>query len=129
MQPEEFKKNCQRTKSEEFFYNSVHPDLLHAAIGITTEAGELMDTVKKPFFYGAEFDQVNFEEELGDLLWYIAIACDRLDITFEEIMEKNIQKLKTRFPMKFSKYDALHRDVSSERKVLEKNADELFRTA
>lgn len=50
--------------------------LLHAAIGLCTESGELLDAYKKHIFYGKPLDHVNIKEELGDICWYMAIVCD-----------------------------------------------------
>lgn len=96
--------------------------LMHALIGINTENGELQDQFKKHIFYGKELDVVNLKEELGDLFWYLALACDELNLSFEEIWEKNIAKLKLRYSKagKFNETQALGRDLEAERKELEK---------
>jgi len=88
--------------------------LLHAGIGLATEAGETLDALKKHVFYGQELDKGNLAEEIGDTTWYLAIVLDVLGMTFEEIMEANIKKLKTRYPEGFTKYDALNRDTEKE---------------
>jgi NTP pyrophosphatase (non-canonical NTP hydrolase) len=93
--------------------------LLHGSIGLATEAGEMLDAVKKHVFYGAPLDKVNMAEEVGDLFWYCAVICDALNVSFEEVQEKNIAKLKARYGAMFSKDRALHRDLEKERKVLE----------
>jgi len=93
---------------------------LHGVVGIQTEAGELMDAIKKFIFYGKDLDLVNMKEELGDLFWYIALLCDNLNLTFEEIWETNIEKLKARYGDKFNEEDALNRNLGKERKILEK---------
>lgn len=84
-------------------------DLLHAVLGISGEAGELLDAVKKTFIYNKPLDVVNAKEELGDLLWYIALACRTLDVSFEEIMQMNIDKLSKRYPEKYTDADAIAR--------------------
>lgn len=89
--------------------SSAAVDLLHASIGITTEAGELMDCIKKFAIYGKEFNYENFREELGDLLSYIALACNSCGFKMEDICEENIAKLKIRYPEKFSEADATER--------------------
>ncbi len=94
--------------------------LLHSAIGISTEAGELLDSLKKHIYYGKEFDKTNFKEEIGDIFWYIAIACDELGVTIESLMERNIEKLQARYPNKFTSEDAINRNLETERKILEK---------
>ena len=93
--------------------------LLHAAMGIATESGELLDMLKKRFFYGKPVDRVNAIEEMGDLCWYMAIACDVLGVSFEEIMAINIAKLKKRYPERFEEEQAVTRDLGEERQVLE----------
>ena len=95
--------------------------LLHTGIGLSTEAGEFLDALKKHIFYGKELDRVNLREELGDLFWYMAIACDELDIPFESLMERNIEKLKARYGEKFSEKKAENRDLNTEREILEKS--------
>lgn len=94
--------------------------LMHAAFGLSTEAGEFLDAMKKHIFYGKELDRINLREELGDLFWYIAIACDELDVEFEPIMQRNIEKLKARYGEKFSEKNAEHRNLDKEREILEK---------
>ena len=93
--------------------------LLHAAMGIATESGELLDMLKKRFFYGKPVDRVNAIEEMGDLCWYMAIACDVLGVSFEEVMAINIAKLKQRYPERFDEGQAVERDLAAERQVLE----------
>jgi len=88
--------------------------LLHASMGIVTEAGELVDALKKHIFYGKPLDTVNLIEELGDLLWYIEIAMDELDTDIHEVRRINIDKLKTRYGESFSSKRALNRDLNKE---------------
>lgn len=97
--------------------------LLHTAMGLQTEAGEFTDALKKTFFYGKKLDTVNLEEELGDLFWYIAIACDELNIKPVELMTRNIKKLQARFPEKFTEEKAENRDLEKERSILEGEHD------
>lgn len=94
--------------------------LMHATNGLTTEAGELLDMFKKHINYGKDFDKVNAIEELGDIFWYLAIACDCLGVSFDEVMQKNIDKLKARYGDKYSDQKAIERDLEAERTVLEK---------
>ncbi len=104
----------------EHLYMKGKERLLHAGIGIATESGEFLDALKKSIFYGKELDKVNLKEELGDLLWYIAIAMDELGTDFETEMRRNIEKLKTRYPKKFEQKRALERNLEKEREILEK---------
>lgn len=93
--------------------------LTHAGLGLSTEANEFCDQLKKHIVYGKELDKVNLIEELGDLCWFIAMACDELGTSFEEIQEININKLKARFGEKYTDDKALNRDLENERQILE----------
>ncbi len=93
--------------------------LLHAGIGLSTESGEFLDALKKHIFYGKELDRVNLAEELGDLFWYMAIVGDELGIEFEDVMARNITKLKARYGEKFTEQKADKRDLDAERQILE----------
>ena len=93
--------------------------LLHAAIGMCTEAGEFIDQLKKHIFYGKPLDKVNLKEELGDLMFYIGVAMDVLETDFDTEQRKNIAKLKARYGEKFSAKAAIERNLDSERQILE----------
>ena len=92
--------------------------LLHAGMGLTTESAEFLDALKKEIYYGKELDKVNLAEEIGDILWYCAIALSELGVS-EEVMKKNIAKLEARYPEKFTEEKAENRDLEAERKILE----------
>lgn len=94
-------------------------DIIHAAFGVATEGGEILDAIKKYIFYGKNLDVTNLDEEMGDVLWYIAIYCNARQITIEHLMKQNIDKLSTRYPERFTEYHALHRDLVAEREALE----------
>ena len=98
---------------------SVDVDTEHGILGIATEAGELLDALKKGIYYGKPLDPVNIKEECGDLFWYLALICKANGWTFDEIQQQNIAKLKARYPDKFTKDKALTRDLPKERKILE----------
>ena len=77
------------------------PRLLTAAFGMSAEAGEFTEIVKKVFLQGKPYNAGNVEHlkiELGDILWYAAQACMALDVSFEEVMERNYLKLSSRYP-------------------------------
>lgn len=88
--------------------------LIHAGMGMATESGEFLDTIKKTKFYGKKLDHDNLVEEAGDLLWYIAAAAQALGVSLEEIAERNISKLRARYPAGFTEYDATNRDLDAE---------------
>ena len=121
MTPTEHIAASQRTKTGlRVNINEGNEDLLHAIIGISTEAGELTDALKKHLFYNAPLDMSNIKEELGDLFWYQSILLEWCGFTYEEVMEVNVDKLKVRYPEKFTTHHALKRDLKKERKCLEK---------
>jgi hypothetical protein len=93
--------------------------LLHAAIGLATESGELLDMLKKHIFYGRPLDRVNAREEVGDSQWYAGLAIDVLSSTMDEILTMNIDKLRLRYPEKFCESRAVDRDTVAERRLLE----------
>ena len=75
--------------------------LMTAATGLSAEAGEFTEIVKKIVFQGKPYSVDNIDHmktELGDCLWYIAQACMALDTSFDELMEMNFQKLSKRYP-------------------------------
>jgi len=77
------------------------PRLLTAALGMTAEAGEFTEVVKKIIMQGKPYNEENvfhMKRELGDICWYIAQACMALDTTFEEILQMNYEKLSARYP-------------------------------
>ena len=77
------------------------PRLLTAALGMTAEAGEFTEVVKKIILQGKTYNEENvfhMKRELGDICWYIAQACMALDTNFREIMEMNFEKLSARYP-------------------------------
>jgi len=97
----------------------INSRILHAIIGIATESGELMEAVRAHLGVHDDLDNVNLQEEIGDLNWYEAILIDALGADWDDIREKNIAKLKARYPNKFSSEDAVNRDLKAERKILE----------
>jgi NTP pyrophosphatase (non-canonical NTP hydrolase) len=111
--------NADLTSIRERLRNREIMRLLHAAMGLCSEAGEMIDGVKAHIIYGKELDRTNVIEELGDLLWYISLACSAIDVSLETVMEVNIAKLKRRYPNKYSDKDAVMRDLKAEREVLE----------
>ena len=77
------------------------PRLMTAAFGISAEAGEFTEVVKKIFLQGKPYNEesvFHMKRELGDILWYIAQSCMALDTNFREIMEMNYEKLSARYP-------------------------------
>jgi NTP pyrophosphatase (non-canonical NTP hydrolase) len=72
-------------------------DLIHAIMGISGEAGELLDAIKKAVIYDKPLLHDNVVEELGDLEFYMEQLRQRLGITREETLDANIAKLSKRY--------------------------------
>lgn len=137
--PEQYIKDCLVTASGlniEAIQNRISDpatlDLLHAVIGMATEAGELLDMLKKHIWYGKPLDLVNVEEEMGDSNWYQSLGIHAMRLkqyytTWEQIQKKNIAKLKVRYGDKFTEKAAQERDLKAERKILESKAKDATR--
>lgn len=88
-------------KPGEAIIESLSPEkahLLHMAIGIAGEAGELLDAVKKHVIYNKPLDRENAIEELGDLEFYMEGFRASAKITREQTLDANITKLSKRYP-------------------------------
>ena len=75
--------------------------LLTAAVGMSAEAGEFTEVVKKIIFQGKPVTEENLfhlKRELGDIMWYVSQACIGLDISIEEVIQMNFEKLSARYP-------------------------------
>jgi NTP pyrophosphatase (non-canonical NTP hydrolase) len=75
--------------------------LLTAGVGINAEGGEFLEIIKKMIFQGKPFNEDNRQHmiiELGDVMWYVAQATLALGISFDEVLERNVQKLEKRYP-------------------------------
>lgn len=70
------------------------------AMGVAGEAGEVIEKWKKIVAYKggiiSDEDKTELAKELGDVVWYIAVLADRLDLSFDEVMQQNIAKLRDR---------------------------------
>ena len=110
---EDFKKHVNKRKKDgSEILNSLTPekcDMLHMAVGTSTEANELLDAFKKHVIYGKELDVVNVREELGDLLFYMQGIANILDIDMLDILKENIDKLEVRYPDGYTDKNAIAR--------------------
>ena len=102
--------------------------MLHMAVGISGEAGELLDAIKKHAIYQKELDFANVKEEAGDILFYLTGLLNDVGITLNECIEANREKLSKRYPNKcYSNADAIKRadklDVIEEPVVLKDDDD------
>ncbi len=75
--------------------------LVNAVMGLCGESGEAVDIVKKHLFHAHELDRDALIKELGDVAWYLAEAATALDVPLDEILSRNIDKLRRRYPEGF----------------------------
>ena len=103
----EYQQKAMRTASEKS-----KMDLLeNGVMGLCGEAGECSDVVKKYLYQGHTLDKLKLKDELGDETWYVAITCQALGITLDDVMEHNVKKLLLRYPDGFEAERSIHREV------------------
>jgi NTP pyrophosphatase (non-canonical NTP hydrolase) len=83
--------------------------LINGVMGLCGEAGEAIDIVKKHLAQGHELDREKLIKELGDVAWYLAETAYALDVPLEEVFQRNIEKLKKRYPEGFSAEKSINR--------------------
>lgn len=83
--------------------------LIEAVMGLTGEAGECIDIVKKHLFQGHDLNENHLIEELGDVLWYLTEASYALGYSLEDVAEINLQKLDRRYPEGFDSERSINR--------------------
>lgn len=79
-------------------------------LGITGEAGEVADLIKKHLYHGHDMDYYELVKELGDVMWYVALGCEVAGVDIDYVMQVNIQKLKERYPEGFSSERSINRE-------------------
>lgn len=106
MDAREYQQQAMRTASTNM---NDYDALTVAALGLCGEAGEFADTIKKWRYHGHELDRQELVKELGDVLWYVARACEALDVDMGVVMQANIAKLWRRYPDGFSAERSINR--------------------
>lgn len=84
-------------------------NITNAAMGLSGEAGEFSEHVKKHVFHDHALNSAALSKELGDVLWYVALACEVLGVTMAEVAQANIAKLRARYPEGFSNERSVNR--------------------
>ena len=102
----DYQRMAMRTAGE---YNSDYEMLRNAVYGLNGESGEVIDILKKHEFQGHELDHDKIIDEAGDVCWYLALLASALNVPFEEIMLRNVQKLMERYPDGFDKNCSIYR--------------------
>lgn len=93
----------------------VNSRLFHAIVGVATESTELIENLSS----GNKLDIINMLEEMTDINWYQAIAVDEVQADWDQMLDTVIAKLKARYPDKFTSEDAINRNLSNERQILD----------
>lgn len=107
---DEYKEQVRRTWTHSTSWDTKEQILL-SAMGMAGESGEVVDLYKKVLFHGHELDYDKLIEETGDVLWYVTAMALALDISLEEIAKRNIEKLKKRYPEKFTSEESINRAI------------------
>ena len=86
-------------------------DILHSAVGMSSETGEVLGHIKKVIWQGHCLDVDYIKKELGDILYYFTFLCDLIGTDIDEVRKLNIEKLTKRYPDGvFDKERGIHRD-------------------
>ena len=83
--------------------------LINGVMGLCGESGECIDIVKRHLAQGHELNREELIKELGDVAWYLAETAMALDVELEEVLMRNIEKLKKRYPEGFSREKSINR--------------------
>ena len=84
--------------------------LINGVMGLCGESGEAIDIVKKHLAQGHPLDREGLIKELGDVAWYLAETAYALDVSLEEVFQRNIDKLKARYPEGFDARRSVERN-------------------
>lgn len=107
-----FEEDVQRT------FNTVgtgYDGITNGVLGLTGEAGEVADILKKFLYQGHNLDTDNIIDELGDVLYYLVIITKFMGSTLDEVMTKNMIKRLKRYPNGFDKKRSVNRDEENDR--------------
>lgn len=104
MTPNEYQKEALRTANPEC------KNLSNVGLGLTGEAGEVADLIKKHLHHGHELNREHLAKELGDVAWYLAVGAHIIGYKLEDILQMNVNKLRARYPEGFDTERSQHRD-------------------
>lgn len=104
---DKYQENAKRTLNTETADQYTFANL---GMGLAGEAGEVCDYLKKVVFHGHSMDKEKLSDELGDVLWYLANLAEMIDVPLSEVANKNIEKLKKRYPNGFEASRSQKRD-------------------
>jgi NTP pyrophosphatase (non-canonical NTP hydrolase) len=105
---QEYQELAMRTKNTELTRDQ---QLIDGVLGLCGESGEVSDMLKKHLFQGHDFKKEDLINELGDVMWYIALICESQHLSLNGVMVRNIDKLEKRYPKGFSEEASINRLV------------------
>ena len=105
MQIDEYQSLAARTINQSLTDEDVERHALHE---ISSECGEIHSVYQKTY-QGHELDENELVLEIGDLLWGIAELCTARGWSMDVVAERNINKLKQRYPDGFDPERSIHR--------------------
>lgn len=103
----EYQELARRTSNREL---DAKGHLFNGVLGLAGEAGECADLLKKHYYQDGRLFVDDLEDELGDVLWYVAETAAALGVTLEKVARRNVDKLRKRYPEGFSADRSLHRE-------------------
>ena len=106
MQVNEYQRLAMTTLNPELDKKDV---LINSVMGLCGEAGEAIDIVKKWMAHGHQLGKEHLANELGDIAWYLAETAHALEIPLEDILRRNLEKLKNRYPDGFVPENSINR--------------------
>lgn len=106
MNMNEYQEKAMRTRPK---YATDNDQIINAVMGLCGEVGEISDMLKKYFFQGHGLDYEEIAHELGDVMWYIALMCDAMQIQMSKVAEMNVDKLQKRYPKGFEAERSINR--------------------
>lgn len=108
----DFTKYQKKSSSTSGAFQDLYSDqarLAIAGLGLAGEAGEVVDYLKKVVGHGHKMDKDKLVKELGDVLWYVAEICSAIKVDMGDVAQKNIDKLKKRYPDGFTSERSINR--------------------
>ena len=101
-----YQKASARTINTDLDYQD---QLANAGLGISDEAGEVAGLVKKMLFQGHPANPVLIADEMGDVLWYLALLATTMGFSLGDVAAANVKKLEQRYPRGFRAADSVNR--------------------
>ena len=98
----EYQDKCKITAKK---FDTPKEEILTWGLGMTGEAGDVASCIKKTFAHDND-QREGIKENIGDVLWYMAMICNFFNWNLQEILEDNLEKLKVRYPKGFTIEDA-----------------------